>query len=373
MNILKNIFIFYSLIISSSAFSATQDLDIQFEGTQFVESNSPEVVYGTGYVFKNDGNDQQRGGEDYPIKGCSQIYFFHINKSKRNLYFHILIKSKNEKKSKASLKGSVYTNNERPLRKNRGQSYQTALDWLTRNYRYQKEAELSQQYRSILSKRLNRKDMLDGKIEVCSKDPYYINLVFSDSDDSKRTVELFSQSPADGIILPVNRNTYGRVAAIFERSEINAKIDINSDIPKNGLRWHVNTISKFEADRELQDQTMQCVSNLSDSSCVSNGNYGREYNIQLKINNKASSCRKYKLIFASNFKSNVNKPSFTWNCPTLVNNTVVPTFTTPTQPEQLLKTFKVKQGEVRKKNLKFIPCGLITAKQNLRLKEFKCE
>lgn len=373
MNFIKNLFIFYSLIISSFVFSATRDLNIQFEGTQFVESNSPEVVFGPGYVFKNDGNDQQRGGQDYPLIGCSQIYFFHINKSKRNLYFHLLIKSKNGKKTKASLKGSAYTNNERPLGEKRGQSYQTALDWLTKSYRYQKEVELSQQYRSILSKRLNRNGMLDGKIEVCSKDSYYINLVFSDSAYSKRTVELFSKTSADGIILPVNRSTYGRVAAIFEKSEINAKIDINSDIHKDGLKWHVNTISKFEADRELQDQTMQCVSNLSDSSCVSNGNYGREYNIELKINNVSSGCRKYKLLFASNFKSNVNKPSFTWNCPTLVSNKIVPTFTTPTQPELLLKTFIVKQGEVKKINLKFIPCGLITAKQNLRLNEFKCE
>jgi hypothetical protein len=355
------------------AFAVTEDLDFRFEGTTFIESNSPEVVYGPGYVFKNDGINSQRGDVDYPIRGCSQIYFFHINKSKRNLFFHLMIKNVGTTLSSIKMKGSAYTNREFPLGVMRGQSYQTAIDWLTGDFRYQKEFTISQKYKSILVKKLNRRDMLDGKIEVCSKDYYHLNLSFSDSSNSNRTIENFAQRPADGIILPVNRNTYGRVAAIFEKSQINAILDLESDFKENERSWHINTISKFEADRDLQDQTMSCLTNLSDSSCISNGNYGREYNIDLNIKNSSYSCKKYDLVFASNFKGNVDRPSFTWNCPTLINEQIVPTFTTPTKPAQLLRSFTLKHSEVKNFKLKFIPCGLITAKQQLRLKEYNCE
>ena len=215
--------------------------------------------------------------------------------------------------------------------------------------------------------------MIDGRFKICSSEQYYISIIASHYEDSKLAIGEGLAQSAKGIIMPVTPNTYGRVAAIFNRSKINGKIEIKSGLVNQKKKWHFNTISKFDEDRDLQDQTMQCIYNISDSSCQSNGNYGGVYDLSLEIKNNLNVCKSYDVIFESNLKRDVDIPSFTWNCPILVNNKLVPTYNTPTKPSQLIATINIMAKSERNIPIKIIPCGTITAKQNLQIEEKSCE
>ena len=351
----------------------TKNLDFVRAGVPIVESNSPEIVKGPGFIFRHDRNDSTRGGEDHPLKGCNKFYFFHINQSKSTLYFHILLKKADAGQSQVRVKGSVYNNKDRPLGKDSGQGYSTAYDTLAGEPKTDTTFTINENYTSVLSKDLPNNAMIDGLFEICSESPFYLSLVTSTTTDEKETLSNYLDKPAEGIIKPINANTYGRVAGIFDQSEIHGNIKIVSSNFEDESKWHINTVTKFGSDKHLQDQTFKCASHFSDSSCVSNGNYGRKYKIDVELKNDTNICKKYRLYFASNFTSTKDEPSFTWNCPTKINNTITPTYTTPTQPEQLLKEFTVDGKETSKVNLEFIPCGLITAKQHLRVEQAKCK
>lgn len=371
--IIKNTLLFTLIMTPINSLATTKDLDFNFSGNHFIESNSPEVVQGSGFVFKHDEDSSDRGQTDYPLTGCTDLYFFHINKSNRNLDFHLMVKSKNSNNSKLSIKGSSYTNFERPLRAYHGQSYSVASDWIMGSLNLNKSINIDTSYQSILKKRFFIGSMIDGKFQVCSDMPYYIALVVSNSRSKIDVIKKDLNKSAPGILLPVRQDTYGRVAAIFEKSKIIGKININSGTGDLMKKWHINTISKLDKDRHLQDQTMQCLNHLHESSCQSNGNYGREYNISLKINNNTHQCRRYKISFGSNFKAKENRPSFTWNCPIQVDNMLVPVYTTPTKPTQLLKSIDIQANSKINIPIHFMPCGLITAKQNLQIEEVSCD
>lgn len=353
--------------------SSTQNLDYVRAGVPIVESNSPEVVKGPGFIFRHDRTDSKRGGEDHPLMGCNKFYFFHINKSGKTLFFHLLIKKASPGAGQVKVKGSVYNNQDKPLGVSSGQGYSTAYDWLTRSPQTNSTFDISENYTSVLSKELQAFGMIDGLFEICSKEPFYLSLVSSLTADTKETLGNYLENPADGIIKPINANAYGRVAGIFNQSEIHGKIKISASTFGDESKWHINTIAKFNSDKHLQDQTFECSSHFSDSSCRSNGNYGRKYKINVELKNDTRDCKKYKVYFASNFTSSKDEPSFTWNCPTKINQAIVPTYTTPTRPEQLLKEITVDGKATSKVNLEFIPCGLITAKQHLRIEQAQCQ
>lgn len=371
-NLFKITIISFLLLLSLESKGSTRDLDFIFAGNNFIESNSPEVVHGPGYVFKHDTFSQERGVQDYPLTGCTDIYFFHINKSGENLNFHLMVKSRDTNKNNLTLLGSSYTNFEKYLGPYRGQSYSVAYDWIMKKQQHNKRLIIDTTYQSLMTKSFYMGSMIDGKFKICAEQPYYVALVVSRSQSTKTTIKDHLEESAPGIILPIRKDTYGRVAAIFEKSQILGNIKLESGFKIKSQKWHINTISKLDKDRHLQDQTMQCLINLSDSSCQSNGNYGREYKLKLEIKNNLEKCQRYKISFGSNYTNKVNKPSFTWNCPIRVGSKMIPTYTTPTNPTQLLTTIDVLQGEEIKIPIEFIPCGLITAKQNLEIEEMEC-
>ena len=351
----------------------TKNLDFVRAGIPIVESNSPEVVKGPGFIFRHDRTDATRGGEDHPLKGCNKFYFFHINKSEKTLHFHLMLKKATAGQTQARVKGSVYNNKDRPLGKDSGQGYSTAYDWLKGEPKTDSTFSINENYTSVLSKELLHNSMIDGLFEICSEEPFYLSLVTSTTADAKETLSNYLDKPADGIIKPINANAYGRVAGIFNQSEIHGNIKVQASNFEDESKWHINTIAKFNSDKHLQDQTFECSSHFSDSSCRSNGNYGRKYKIDVELKNDTNICKKYRLYFASNYTSTKDEPSFTWNCPTKINDAITPTYTTPTQPEQFLKELIVDGKETSKVNLEFIPCGLITAKQHLRIEQAQCK
>lgn len=350
----------------------TQDLDFKFDGVSFIESNSPEVVKGPGYVFKHDGNGGTQKIKNRPITGCTELYFFHINKSESNLLFHLRVKSASSKISKISIKGSAYTNQQYPHDPigggQKGQSYMTARDWLTKQYEYNYKIDVNSQYKSVITKIFNNKAMVDGKFLICGSRPFHVALVVSEENINIQKMNKFTSSQAKGLILEADEGKYGRVSAIFNKSKIKGNISFESGIPNGELKWHINTDSKF---KDLQDQTMKPIFRMEGSSDRSYGNYGREYDISLKIDNKLKECKHYEVVFGTNH-NDTKKEYSTWNCPIKLDDDIVPVLTTSKSSEQTLTSFEVMPNQRRNMSIKFLPCGLSISKQNLKIKESAC-
>lgn len=329
-------------------------------GNRIWKSNNPELINGNGWLMQNERTDTIRGGSAFSLNGLFNIYLFHINGTTTVRVLHVLVKNPNSTSITITGRGSMLTNTTHPLgSRGTGQSFHVSQNWLlgTSLTSFSKTINPGETV-EIDQATLNPKNMVDGRFEVNASDGVFVYTVIT-SDGSRGSAISASQgSPAPGDIRPPGSGRLGREAGICNSSIWAGTTDINVPPAPAHIGLCLNTVSP-------QDQTVNHIMHLSDSTTRTFGNFGHKYDITLRLNNKSGTARRVRLSFGSSASS----PSLsrTYSGPVLVNGTQINIFTTPTDPKDELKTVTISPNSSVDIQLAFFVPGLITIPQQLIL------
>ncbi|TDO97000.1 DUF3370 family protein [Flavobacterium sp. 245] len=347
-------------------------LEGDLSGTPIWKSNNPEVIKGNGWLMQNARTDSTRGGSSNPLSGTFGIYLFHINKSNATKYLHVLISNPQSTAVTVSGKGSIYTNNEKPLNGiGTGQSYFVSKDRLLNTPRttFNNVSINSFKVYEVYKTQLLDGNMVDGSYEVTASQGVYVYTVVTSSGSLTDAVNA-TQTPASGDIYTESTNAYGREAGIYSASGWMGSTPITLPTGPAYMGLCLNTSSKFATNGiYLQNQNAPYLYKLNGASQNTYGNYGHKYSITLQLTNPNSSAKTVSLSFASNFTSTTNSPSFTYNGPIYLNGTLKNIYTTPTQPKQTLSTWNIPANSNFNATISFYVPGLITTGQQLILEQ----
>jgi hypothetical protein len=316
---------------------------ISFGGYQFWKSNNPEIFNGPGWLMQNARSHATRGGRSAPLSGCTNVYYFHINKTGGVAYLHLLASNPQSAAVTVSAKGSTYTNSTKPLGGvATGQSYAVAKDWRDGSFpiNFSNRSVPSATATEISKIQLNVNNMVDGRFEVCASAGIYLYTVITTGGSTTDAITKSQQGPAPGEIKGTSASTFGREAGIFPSSLVAGVTNVVLPAVANkhlGLAF--NTTSKFNAN--LQEHTVGFTMRLSDSTDRSYGNYGHKYDVTYRLYNTMNFARRVRVSFASSLTNTVNTPSFTFSSPASLNGVNFNIYTTPTQPKQIIGTYSV--------------------------------
>ncbi|MHC0443204.1 DUF3370 family protein [Flavobacterium sp. 3-210] len=347
-------------------------LEGDLSGIPIWKSNNPEVIKGDGWLMQNARTDSTRGGSSNPLSGTFGIYLFHINKSNTTKYLHVLISNPQSTTVTVSGKGSIYTNNEKPLNgSGTGQSYFVSKDRLLNTPRttFNNVSINSFKVYEVYKTQLLNGNMVDGSYEITASQGVYVYTVVTSSGLLADAVNA-TKTPALGDIYTESTNAYGREAGIYSASGWTGSTPITLPSGPAYMGLCLNTSSKFATNGiYLQNQNAPFLYNLNGASQNTYGNYGHKYSITLQLTNPNSSAKTVSLSFASNFTSTTNSPSFTYNGPIYLNGTLKNIYTTPTQPKQTLSTWNIPANSNFNATISFYVPGLITTGQQLILEQ----
>ncbi len=347
-------------------------LEGDLSGIPIWKSNNPEVIKGDGWLMQNARTDSTRGGSSNPLSGTFGIYLFHINKSSATKYLHVLISNPQSTAVTVSGKGSIYTNNEKPLSGNgTGQSYFVSKDRLLNTPRttFNNVSINSFKVYEVYKTQLLDGNMVDGSYEITASQGVYVYTIVTSSGSLTDAVNA-TQTPAAGDIYTESTNAYGREAGIYSASGWTGSTPITLPSGPAYMGLCLNTSSKFAVNGVYpQNQNAPYLYKLNGASQNTYGNYGHKYSITLQLTNPNSTAKTVSLSFASNFTSTTNSPSFTYNGPIYLNGTLKNIYTTPTQPKQMLSTWNIPANSNFNATLSFYVPGLITTGQQLILEQ----
>ncbi len=340
-------------------------------GSSIWKSNNPEVFRGNGWLMQNSRTDAARGGAATPLSGTHPLYLFHINKSGVTRYLHVIVTNPQTTGITISGKGSVYTNQEKPLGVSTGQSYQVARDWLDNTPRttFSSVTLASQQAYQVYRATMPNGSLVDGRFEITASAGAYYYTVVTSSGTLTDAVNATQGAPATGDLaaLPAP-DKFGREAGIYAASGWNGTTNVDIPAAPAHIGLDLNTTGKNPSGTViLQDQTAAFSMRLSDSSDRTHGNYGHRYAVTLALKNLSSTARTVRLSIGSNVTGTVDTPSFTYNGPITLNGTLKNVYLKPTAPKQVLATWNIAANGVFNGNVTLYVPGLITVNQQLIL------
>ncbi len=335
------------------------------------KSNNPEVLRGNGWLMQNARTDATRGGTATPLSGTNPLYLFHINKSGSTKYVHVLVTNPQNSSVTISGRGSMYTNQEKPLGVNSGQSYQVAKDWLDNTLRTSigSTTLASRQAYQVYRATLTNGAIVDGRFEITSSAGVYYYTVVTSSGTLTDAINASQGGPASGDLasLPAP-DKFGREAGIYAASGWNGTTNLEIPVAPRHIGLSFNTTGKNPSGTViLQDQTAAANMRLSDSSDRTHGNYAHKYTVTLALRNNSSSARTVRLSIGSNVTGSVDTPSFTYNGPLTLNGTLKNVYLRPTAPKQVLATWTVNANSSFNGSITLFVPGLITVNQQLIL------
>ncbi|MGK7940862.1 MAG: hypothetical protein AB4062_12075 [Crocosphaera sp.] len=332
----------------------------QPSGKPIWKSDNPEQFTSDGWLMQH-ARSSRRGGRTFRgLKGSFAIYLFHINKTGRNKFLHILATNPNDRPIRLSGQGSMLNNLEFPLplppaRRGRGQSSQVARNWLNNDHRVSFKDVILNPFKGyqIDRIRLRPSNMVDGRFEVTASNDVFIYTVVSSGGSFDEAVNLSQRRMANGIVASPGSGRLGREAGICRHSVWEETIALEVPDSPAYLGIELNT----------SQQTSDYLMCLGDSSGQSHGNYGHYYDLTITLTNRSNSSRNVRFSFASNdISASVGS---LYNGPIRLNDRIINTLHTPTDPKDTLETFIVSASTTLKLSLQFYVPGLITRGQQL--------
>jgi len=338
------------------------------EGPPIWVSNNPEQFTGNGWLFQHARADATRGGESLPMAEFV-AYVFNLNGTGGARTLHLIATNPQAETVTLSARGSIYVNDgAHPIGQGTGPSVQVARDWLAGagNIEVQDLEIAPSQGVQIGSIGVQSSGMLDGRVQIEASGGIYLYSVVTNSGNVNDAINATQESPAPGLIVEPGPNEFGRMAGVYSNARWASTV--HADVPEGPAHVGVafNTNDKFALDgATLHDQTAPASMRLADSSEKSYGNYGMSYAVTLNLCSEAP--RTVRIGFASNFTSEGDSPTFTWNGPIEVDGAVVDVYTRPTDPQQDLTTVSLPGGDCQDVALRLLVPGLITAGQQIIL------
>jgi hypothetical protein len=339
-------------------------------GKPIYVSNNPEIFKGEGWLMNNAGKAcSGRNSTAYPVSGTFNLYLFHINKTGRKAYLHVLVSNPNASTDiTVQSKGSIYTNNDYPLTgAGTGPSFKVSENWLSGGPYNKSTASANiapYKVREIAKVPMSSSNMIDGLLEVSTSNNAYVYVVITYDGSTSRAINLSQTTCAPGDYKTESANTYGREAGVYKASKIYGRIDATIPNYAAYAGFCLNTTAKFNSN--LAEQTATAYSVLQGSSSRTYGNYGHliEYGINLK--NESSTGRYVKISIASN-SYDPDKTNATYNGPMDFNASRKTVYLKLDDPKQDLGTVYVPAGTTKGFPLKLYVPGLITANSQLIL------
>jgi Protein of unknown function (DUF3370) len=342
-------------------------ISLALGGYKIFKSNNPEIFYGPGWLAQNARSDAVRGGQSSPVSGCTNVYYFHINRSGATAYLHLLASNPQNASVTVSAKGSTYNNAQKPLNGvGTGQSYFVAKDWRAGTFgvNFSNRAVPSATATEISKIILNPNNMVDGRFEVCASAGVYLYTVITTGGSTIDAINKSQGGPASGDIFSPAPNAYGREAGIYAASLASGLTNVVlPTVANQHIGFAYNTTSKFNA--QLQEQTAAFTSRLSDSTDRTYGNYGHKFDNTFRLFNTTTRTRTVRLSFASSFTASTNTPSFTFSTPASINGTNFDIWTTPTAPKQIIGSYTIAADASIDLRLTMFIAGLGVANQQV--------
>ncbi|WP_340063838.1 hypothetical protein [Ascidiimonas aurantiaca] len=340
------------------------DLNVVRSGPAVYKSNNPEIFQGNGWLMQSARTDASRGGQRYLLNGSNVIYLFHINRSGRNRYLHVLASNPNSSNISVSYRGSGYTNSlsERPLfGKGTGPSYGVAEDWLNNNLPVSGTTGSfgTGNIRQIYRKLMGNTNMLDARFEVTSTGPCIYYVVVTSSGSLTDAINASQGSFAAGDYRIESASTFAREAGIYETGTVTADNTITLPSGPAHIGFSLNTSNKFA---QVEDQTSPSLMTLAGSSSRTYGNYGHYYKVTTRIRNTGSTTRNVKFYFASNATG--SQSNATYNGPVRSNGVVFDVYTQFNNPRQQIASWNISPGSFTN-TIEFYVPGLITTNQQI--------
>jgi hypothetical protein len=344
-------------------------ISLALGGYKIFKSNNPEIFYGPGWLAQNARTDSVRGGQSSPVSGCTNVYYFHINRSGATAYLHLLASNPQSSAVTISAKGSTYNNSQKPLNgAATGQSYNVAKDWRAGTFgvNFSNRSVASATATEISKIVVNPSNMVDGRFEVCASAGVYLYTVITTAGVTADAINKSQGGPASGEIHPSSSSAYGREAGIYASSLASGLTNVVlPTTASKHIGFAYNTTSKFNA--SLQEQTAAYTSKLSDSAPRTYGNYGHKFDTTFRLFNTTTRARRVKMSFASSYTNSTNTPSFTFSTPASINGTNFDVWTTPTRPKQVIGTYTVAANDSVDLRLTMFIAGLGVTNQQVIL------
>lgn len=342
-------------------------------GKTIYVSNNPEIFKGEGWLMNNAGKAcEGRNSSAYPVSGTFNLYLFHINKTGRKAYLHVLVSNPNPSSNiSVQSRGSIHTNDTYPLTgAGTGPSYKVSENWLSGGPFNKSTASASiapYKVREIARVPMSSSNMIDGLLEISTSGNAYVYVVVTYDGNTNRAINLSQASCAPGDYKTESTNTYGREAGVYKASKIYGRIDATIPAYAAYAGFCLNTTAKFNSN--LAEQTATAYSVLEGSSSRTYGNYGHliEYGINLK--NESSSGRYVKISVASN-SYDPYKTNATYNGPMNFEGNRKTVYLKLNDPKQDLGTVYVPANTTKGFPLKLYVPGLITANSQIILQVF---
>ncbi|MBO1332311.1 DUF3370 family protein [Streptomyces sp. VRA16 Mangrove soil] len=350
-----------------------------YAGPEIVVSNNPETVTGPGWLMQHARTTVTRGGTARALSGRFPLYLYHQNSTGQTAYLHILIANPGAERTRVSLRGTAWTNKDKPLiqdpaqRAGTGPCYATSEDWLTGNLRQWLPSTAVEPGALIEAARIPMTGSItDGLFEVTAASGVhtYTVVTLDGSTDSARRYALDDTATAPGNVISQTPTTYGRMSGVYAHSFWDAGRS-RVDVPAAGhhLGLAVNVTGRQVPSL---DQTAPATAALTDSSQRSWGNYGSWYDIGLRLRNTSCEPRTVRVTFGSNITAATDVPGDTWNGALGLTvddgpEEIVTGYVRPTEPRDTLATLSVPPRGSRDVRLRFIVPGLISAGSQLLL------
>jgi hypothetical protein len=345
-------------------------------GNSLLESNNPERIDSVGWLFQHQYPDEKRGGNRATLQGNFRVYVSHINGQKTSGYFQIIATNPNKTPLTITFKGSVLTSSETgDSRGVLGKSnyYKVSENALSGSLPTRTKSIAPGKTVLLSLKRLNPKTSVDGLLQVHSTQGVFVTVLATKTPYVEEGVRLLAnRQPATGNIKSPTSSTFGTGAGIYPTWGVSATptLTLPPTIAHLGLSFNYADYELSPANPNVQ--TALCQRNtenktlcLRDSSTRSNGNYGREYNIRLKVVNPATTPQTVRVWFASNAIR--AKRTLLNNGAVRFNKVIRQVVTTPTRPRQELTSIPllVAPQSTLTIPLEFIIPGLSSAGQAL--------
>jgi hypothetical protein len=315
------------------------------EGNPIVESNNPERIDSVGWLYQHEHTDKKRGGNRATLQGDFRVYVSHINGQKTPGYFQIIATNPNKTPLVITFKGSVLTSREVGDKSGvlgKSNYYKVSENALSNNLPTRTKSIDPGKTVLLSLKRLNPKTSVDGLLQVHSTQGVFVSVVATKTPYVEEGVRLLAaRQPATGNIKPPSSQTFGTGAGIYPTWGVSATptLDLPPTIAHLGLSINYADYALNPTNPNVQ--TALCQLNaakqslcLSDSSVRSQGNYGREYTITLKVNNPNPARQTVRVWFASN-ATGANR-TLLYNGAVSFNGVIQQVRTTPSRPRQEL-------------------------------------
>ncbi|MFE1231067.1 DUF3370 family protein [Streptomyces sp. NPDC058745] len=348
-------------------------------GPEMVVSNNPETVTSTGWLTQHSRVSAARGGKARALAGTFPLYVYHQNSTGATAYLHVLISNPQSSTVNVSMRGSAWTNADKPLvqdpasRAGTGPCYATSLDWLngsTKTYLSSTSIAPNQAVQAAPIPMTG--SILDGRFEITAGNGVYVYTVVT-SDGNPVTAINLSQTDgswARGNIASQTATTYGRESGVYAGSTWQTgQVTIDAGPAGSYLGLAVNTT---ERQVPALDQTTPATAALADSSQRSWGNYGARYDLDFALINTSSQARTVRVTFGSNVTGTQDVPGNTWNGAMAVSadggpQEIQTIYVRPTVPRDTIGQYTIPANGQRSLQLAFYVPGLITAGSQLLL------